>query len=77
MESLEIFMSNVIWLRRHYGFSRSKMAAILKIHVSTLDKIERHSFPPRLDVHILYQIYTNFGYTPSQMVEQLLEETEG
>lgn len=58
---MEIFIHNVIWLRKHYRLSKKKMAALLKISPWMLNKIEHGTLPPTLKIDVLYHINQVFG----------------
>lgn len=64
--NLQTFAHNVAWLREHYGLSKSEMARIMGIGVSSLNKIERGEIPPRLGVDVLFAIQKHFGMSPSE-----------
>lgn len=49
---LENFVHNVVWLRKHYGISKKKMAEILGIGVASLNKIEDGFLPPKIGINI-------------------------
>lgn len=67
----ENFLYNIKWLRSHYGFSKRKMANMLGIGVTTLNKIEQGIFPPRLTTSILFHIQKIFGIHPKYMFEKI------
>ncbi len=69
----EIFMFNVVWLRKEYGLSKKKMAKILGISAGTLNKIEKGELPPRLSVEIVFNIYNYFGILPKNQFVKLTE----
>ncbi len=71
--NLEIFAHNVAWLRKHYGFSKSKMARIMRIGIPSLNKLERGEIPPRLGVDVLFAIQKQFGICPSEQCCRWLE----
>ena len=58
---IEIFLYNVIWLRKHYGLSKKEMAKKLGISVWMLNKIERGELPPNLKIDVLFCIRKEFG----------------
>lgn len=65
---IEIFLHNVIWLRKHYGLSKKEMAKKLGISVWMLNKIEKGELPPRLAIDVLFCIYKEFGVFMSDIV---------
>lgn len=65
---------NILWLRRHYGISRKRMAALLGIGLWSLKKIEKGKLPPRLTIEILFTLYEQFGISPSVLLSRRLED---
>lgn len=45
--NLQTFAHNVAWLRNHYGLSKSEMARIMGIGVSSLNRIEKGEIPAK------------------------------
>ena len=77
-KELENFIWNVAWLRRQYGFSKKKMAALLGIGVGSINKIERDELPPALSVEVIFTIYRHFGVCPKDQLERRLGDgTDG
>ena len=62
-----IFFHNIVWLRKHYGISKKRMAELLGIGLWSLNKIEKGIIPPRLDVHILFAVSKQFGIPVSEL----------
>lgn len=65
---LEVLCSNIRNLRKHCKLSQKAMAQRLHIGIQSLRKLENGQIPPRLRIDFLFQIYTHFGYTPSEIV---------
>ena len=65
---MDIFLQNIIWLRKHYGLSKKEMAKKLGIGIWTLNKIEKGELPPRLKIDVLFYIYKEFGISMSEML---------
>lgn len=65
---LNIFLSNVTWLRKHNKLSKKRMAALLGIGVYSLNKIESGMLPPNLDVDIFFRIQRHFGIRPTDQL---------
>lgn len=63
---------NILWLRRHYGISKKKMASLLGIGLWSLNKIERGELPQRLSIEVLFTIRNQFGVLPSELFSQKL-----
>ena len=70
---LEILTHNLLWIRRHYGYSRKKMVGILNIGVGSLSKLERGEIPPRLRVDFLFAVYDHFRIPPSVLLSKWME----
>lgn len=49
-ESWDIFVRNIIWLRKHYKIPKNKMAEILGIDIAALNKIEKNEMPDEVTV---------------------------
>ncbi len=64
---LEIFMENVVFLRKTHGYSKRKMAELLCISIGTLNKIETGVFPKQLDVDVFWQVADVFRVSPSRL----------
>lgn len=74
---IEIFLHNVIWLRKHYGLSKKEMAKKLGISVWMLNKIERGELPSNLKIDVLFDIYKEFGVFMSDMLSVPLGSDSG
>lgn len=70
---LETLTHNLRWLRGRYGYSRKKMAGILKIGVGSLSRLEQGEMPPRLNIDFLFVIRDQFGITPSALFTVWME----
>ncbi|MBP3478666.1 MAG: helix-turn-helix transcriptional regulator [Oscillospiraceae bacterium] len=70
-----ILFRNITWLRKHYGFSKRKMAKLLGIGVWSLNKIEKGELPPRLGINIVFAVQEHFNVHPTVQLSQLLEQT--
>ena len=70
-KELEVFMKNIVWLRKKNGLTKKEMAEVLGISVHSLNKIEKGVFPPRTPVEIVVRIHSRFGILPSQMITRL------
>lgn len=68
------FMHNVLWLRKHYGFSKKEMSGLLNISIKTLNKIENGKLPPRLTVEIVFNIIDRFKISPKSLFEIWVED---
>ena len=74
---IEIFLNNVIWLRKHYGLSKKEMAKKLEIGIGTLNKIEKGELPPELRIDVLYCIWKEFGISMADVIIIPLDSDEG
>lgn len=61
---------NVKWLREHHHLTKKQMAKILDISISSLNKLESGTIPPRLGIKIIINIYNNFGIYSEDMFTQ-------
>lgn len=66
-----IFGQNLKKIRKAKGLSIKSMAKILGIGERSLSLIEGGFLPPRLDVSILFKIYSEFGVSPSEIFAPL------
>ena len=51
--AFENLSHNIIWLRKHHGYSKRKMAELLGIGLWSLNRLERFEIPPKLTVDII------------------------
>ena len=73
-QELENFMYNLAWLRKKHGLSRTRMAAILGIRISTLDRLERGDLPEDLPAEVLLHLMRWYCLTPSALLSGHLDE---
>lgn len=75
---IEIFLRNIIWLRKHNGLSKKEMAKRLDIGLWSLNKIEKGELPPRLHCDIIFAVHQNFGIPCADLLDRRLgcEEIE-
>ena len=71
-EAFQILLHNILWLRAHYGYSKTRMAKILKVGIGTIDQIEKGILPPRLSAEIIFHLQSHFGIRPADLVGRLL-----
>ena len=71
-DSLSILFRNITALRRHYGYSKARMAKLLGIGIGSLNKIERGIIPPRLRIDIVFTVCNQFHIRPSILFSQEL-----
>ena len=75
---IDIFLHNIVWLRKHYGLSKNEMAKRLGIGLWSLNKIEKGELPPRLHCDIIFTVYHVFGIPYADLLDKRLgcEETD-
>ena len=73
-KEIEIFLSNIAWLRQHHKLSKKKMASLLHISVPTLEKLERGELPPYVRANIFFHIEDHFHLTPEEQLTRRLDE---
>ena len=71
---LENFAYNIVWLRKHYGISKKKMAQLLKVGLWTINKLEKGEFPPGLKIDILFTVQKEFRILPADQLSHKLGE---
>jgi len=69
---MENFLYNIAWLRKNKGISKKDMAKILKISISTLNKIEEGICPPKLSANVILRIYLKFCIRPDEQFSKRL-----
>lgn len=75
-KEMDIFMCNVVWLRKHHGFSKREMAKCLEIGVGTLNKLERGEIPPRMGCKIFFAVSARFGVSLRNQFSRQLGDVE-
>lgn len=75
---IDIFLYNIVWLRKHYRLSKKEMARRLGIGLWSLNIIEKGKLPPHLHCDVLFAAHKNFGISCATLVSQRLgaEETD-
>ncbi len=68
------FSHNVGWLQKKHGLTNKKMAETLDISTTTLNKIKKGEFPPRLSVDVFFYIAHTFKIKPSDQLQIWLED---
>lgn len=72
--SWQIFVYNIVWLRKHYEFSEEKMAEIMEISVDFLKQVELGQGADELSVEVVYKIHNFFGVLPNVLMGKRLGE---
>ncbi len=73
-ESWDIFVRNIIWLRKHYKIPKNKMAEILGIDIAALNKIEKNEIPDEVTVEILLNAEKFFGIPIKDFIGHFIYE---
>lgn len=68
---IEQFLKNIIFLRKHYGLSKKRMAQILGIGMGSYNKIEQGIFPKRLTTDVIFNITKYFKIPPAALFQKL------
>lgn len=66
--------SNIRYLRRKHGLSRTAMAKKIHITVKNLDSLESGFFPERISIQFFFNIEQAFGISPKTMLTTRLED---
>lgn len=61
------FVENIIWLRKHYDFSKERMSEISGISVYELNKIEKGEVPENLSIEIVFKLSEFFSISPKDL----------
>ncbi len=72
---LKNFLSNIKWLRSHYGLTKYEMAKILRLSVKSIERIERGEMPSKLSLNVVFRIQSFFNITAKEQFEALLEKS--
>lgn len=64
---LDIFVKNVLRLKREYGYTQKEMAQIMKVSTPTLKKIEDGKFPPGLGLNTIERVCKHFKIYPKDL----------
>lgn len=72
--SWQIFVYNIVWLRKHYEFSEEKMAEIMEISVDLLKQVESGQGADELSAEVVYKIHNFFGVLPNVLMGKRLGE---
>lgn len=71
---LQIFMKNLVFLRKENQLSKKKeMANILGIRIQSLTQLENGELPPGLQVSVIFNACKRFGIAPQVLITQALE----
>lgn len=61
---------NIAWLRKHHAISKRKMAKILGIGITKLNRIESGELPSSLGGGALVRMHAYFGICTDELVYQ-------
>ena len=70
-QEFDIFCKNVRFLRQKSGLSQKEMAAIMRIGVKSLRKIENGVFPPRLGIDAMFYLSRHFHLKIRQLFYEM------
>ena len=70
----EIFIYNLIWLRKHYCIPKKRMAELLGVCISSWNKIEKGMFPGNSSVKIVVNICREFRISSEMFFSRRLGE---
>ena len=70
-KEVNIFCENVKYLRTVNNLSKTSMAKKMGVCKKTLESIEQGVVPERITCKVLFNIYTNFGIEPPDMVTNI------
>ena len=62
---------NICRIRRQYGYSKRKMAELLRLAPSDIERIERGDIPMDMSVEVLFLIERHFGIHPKDLFSEL------
>lgn len=71
---LKNFTHNVVYLRKEYGYSKSKMSKILNIGIGSLNKLEKGEVPQRMTIKPIINVWKHFGIHPKNQLETRLKK---
>ena len=71
-EEAHIFCENVKYLRSVNNLSKTAMAKKMGVCRKTLESIEYGIIPEKITCKVLFNIYTNFGIEPPDMISIFL-----
>ncbi len=60
-KELQNLCRNVLYLRRQAGLSQKEMAALLHIGISSLQKLESGTLPPKMSADVIFHLASAFG----------------
>lgn len=69
----KILLDNIMWLRKHYEFSKERMAEIMGISIEMMNEIENGQMPEELTVEAVLNIHKFFGVEPQDLLGKRLE----
>jgi len=68
---IQVFCKNIRALRKREGLTQREMAAVMRIGVGSLRKIEVGVLPPRLGTDAIINLARNFHIKPSKLFEHI------
>lgn len=73
-KEVHIFCENVKYLRSANNLSKTAMAKKMGVCRKTLESIEQGIVPKKMTCKVLFNIYTNFGIEPPDMITNTLSK---
>ncbi|MFR1435656.1 MAG: helix-turn-helix domain-containing protein [Acutalibacteraceae bacterium] len=70
-DEIKIFMDNVLYLRKSYGYTQKQMADRLDISLYQLRLLEKGVLPKNLSTAILFRIHDVFAIHPKDLFRPL------
>ncbi len=70
----KVLLDNIVWLRKHYEFSKERMADIMGISVEMLNEIESGRMPEELTVEAILNIQDFFRIEPQDLLGKKLKQ---
>ena len=66
-----MFLSNLTYLRKKYGYTQLQMAKILGIGIASWCMIERGIMPPKLSAAVVYRAADAFGIPAARLFSEM------
>ena len=70
---IQIFLTNLSYLRRKYGYTKKQMAHLLGIGLPSLRMIEQGILPPRLSTEVVLRAEEEFGIAAARLLSEKLD----
>lgn len=70
----EVLLNNIVWLRKHYEFSKERMAEIMGVSIEMLNEIENGKMPEDLTVEAVLNMQDFFRIEPQDLLGKRLDD---